>query len=70
MGLRNRIGSRKRVILSDVPGGMNKPVMIAGELYAESYFDTEWLMRMLVQILDAARYDYSGIAIAVGAERR
>lgn len=70
MYLRNKMSGRKRVVLSNTPDGMNKPVMLAEGLYAEAYFDTEWLLRTLMQILDAAHYDYSGITIAVSKKKR
>lgn len=69
MDLRGKIGGRKRMVLSDQPGGMNKPVLISEGLYAESFFDTEWTLRMLVQILDAVHFDYSVITIAVNMRR-
>lgn len=71
MNLRNRISGRKRTILSDKPTEMNVPVMLSGGLYAEAYFDTEWLIRILTrQILDAIHYDYSRISVAVIIRRR
>jgi len=63
--LRNKIAGRKRVFLSDKPDGMDVPIKITDAIYAESYFDTEYLVRTLKQILDAAGCDHSGIFIAI-----
>jgi len=72
--LRGKISGRSRFFLSGKPDGMDKPVKIAEELYAESYFDTEVLMRILTtEFLDSARYDYSDISVSViagGGRRR
>jgi len=67
----NKIHGRSRVILSDKPDGMNKPVEVAEGIYAEGFFDTEWLIRILTtQLLDAVGYDYSGISVSVVANKR
>ena len=63
--LRNKIAGRKRVFLSDKPDEMDSPIKIAEALYAEAYFDTEYLVRTLRHILGAAGCDYSGISIAI-----
>ena len=66
MVLRNRVAGRTRTILSDTHDGMARPVMLAKGLYAEAFFDTEWLIRVLTgHILDAIHYDYSGVFIEV-----
>ena len=66
MYLRNRVAGRERMVISDKPEGMNVPVMLSEDLFVEAFFDTEWLIRTLVQrILDVVRFDYSGITIAV-----
>jgi hypothetical protein len=71
MYLRGKISGRKRVILSGKPNGMNVPVKIADELFAEGFFDTEWLIKVLtVDILDAAHYDYSDISVSVVAGKK
>ena len=64
--LRNKIAGKVRVILSDKPDGMNRPLKLADELYMETFYDTEWLIRILTkELLDNARFDYSGISVAV-----
>jgi hypothetical protein len=71
MGLRNKINGRTRTILSDKPNGMNRPVEIADEVFIESFFDTEWLVRILTrEILEVVRYDYSGISVSVVKSKR
>ena len=64
--LRNKIHGRVRTILSDKPDGMNRPLKLENELYLETYFDTEWLIRILTnEILNTLRFDYSDISIEV-----
>jgi len=71
MSLRGRISGRDRLFLSGKPDGMNAPVKIAEELFAESYLDTEWLMRVLTDdILDAVGYDYSHISVSTVPNKR
>jgi hypothetical protein len=66
MSLRNKISGRTRVILSDNSEGMNKPVQMADGLFAEAFFDTEWLIRILTnELLDIVQYDYSGISVSI-----
>ena len=67
----NKIMGRKRVILSDKPDGMNRPVEVTDGVFAEGFFDTEWLVRILTtQLLDNVRYDYSGISVSVTASKK
>ena len=66
MYLRNKITGRSRTFLSDTPDGMDAPIEIAEGIYAESYLDTEWLIRLLTtEILHHAHYDYSDISVSV-----
>jgi hypothetical protein len=66
MSLRHRVSGRKREVISDCPDGMNIPIKLSEELYAEAYFDTEALVHTLTRrIFDAIRYDYSGITVAI-----
>jgi len=66
MQLRNEILGRERIILSDSPEGMRRPFKISDGLYAETQYDTESLMRILLRrILDEVGFDYSGISVAV-----
>jgi len=71
MRLRGKVSGRNRCYLAGKPDGMNVPVKIADDLFAEGYLDTEWLVRVLTtEILDDVRYDYSGIAVSVTAGKR
>jgi len=71
LSLRNKISGRGRVFLSGKPDGMSVPVKIAEELFAEAYFDTEWLIRVLTNdILDVVGYDYSGISVSAVPNKR
>ena len=71
MQLRNKIAGRKRTMLSDKPDGMNVPIMLSEGLYAEAYFDTEWLLRALFeQILKYTPYDYTGLSVFVIPNKR
>ena len=67
----NKISGRKRLILSDKPDGMNRPVEVTDGVFAEGFFDTEWLIRILTtELLDTVRYDYSGISVSVTAAKK
>jgi len=71
MSLRNKISGRTRIILSDKADGMSRPIEIADDVFVESFFDTEWLVRILTrEILDVVRYDYSSISISVVKRKR
>jgi len=65
MNLRDKIFGRDRVLLSKDEEGMHNPVKIAENLYAETHYDAESLMRIvLTRILDAVDYDYSNISVS------
>jgi hypothetical protein len=63
MSMRNILAGRKRVVLSDKPEGMDFPIKIDDELYAEADFDTEWLIKTLRRILGSIQYDYKDISV-------
>jgi len=66
MQLRNEILGRERVLLSDNSEGMRRPFKISDGLYAETHYDTESLMRILLhRILGEVDFDYSGISVVV-----
>ena len=66
MNLRGRVSGRTRAFLSDRPDGMRSPLQIDHKLYAETHYDTETLLRVLLhRILDVVHHDYSNIYIAV-----
>ena len=66
MDLRSRVSGRSRAFLSDRPDGMRSPMQIDNKLYAETHYDTETLLRILLhRILDAVHYDYGNIYISI-----
>jgi len=66
MNLRTRVSGRSRALLSDRPDGMRSPLQIDNKLYAETHYDTETLLRILLhRILDAVHYDYRNIYVSV-----
>jgi len=70
MHLRNLVSGRKRKVLSDKPDGMNVPIMLTDDLYAEAYFDTEYLIKTLIHILDAVQYNHSNISVGITERKR
>jgi len=70
MELRNKILGRERILLSDNPNGMRRPFQIDKNLFTETHYDTESLMRILLKrILDEVGFDYSNISVAVRNSR-
>jgi len=66
MELRGKISGRDRVILSCESASMKRPVKLADDLFAESFYDTDTLIYVLTKrILDPVGFDYSGISVAV-----
>lgn len=66
MNLRGKISGRERVFLARSSEGMRSPLKLSENLYAETHYDTETLLRiMTTRILDAVGYDYSGISVAI-----
>ena len=50
-------------------GSMRSPLPIDNAVYAETHYDTETLLKILiVRLIDQVGYGYSGIRIAVKAE--
>ena len=66
MNLRGRISGRERVLLSKSGDDMRSPIKIDENLYIETHYDTETLLRTLMtRILDVVGYDYDGITVAI-----
>lgn len=63
--LREKILGRKRVILSSKLDDMRSPLELANNLYIETHYDTETLVKLLLQILNQIDYDYSNIKIVI-----
>lgn len=70
MNLRGKISGRERVFLAKEPESMRSPIKLSENLYVETHYDTETLIRiMTTRILDAVGYDYSGISVAIRNSR-
>ena len=66
MALRGKVQGRDRVLLGSENKTMRSPLKIADDLYVETHYDTETLLRIVTtRILSAVAYDYSEIRIAV-----
>ena len=66
MNLRGRIAGRERTLLSKEIGDMRSPIKIDENLYIETNYDTETLLRTLMtRILDLVEYDYRGISVSI-----
>ena len=66
MELCGKISGRDRVILSKESTGMKRPVKLAEDLFAESFYDTDTLIYVLTKrILDPVGFDYSEISVVL-----
>ena len=66
MNLRGRVAGRERVFLAKESEGMRSPIKIDDNLYIETNYDTETLLRILMtRILDVVGYDYSNISVSI-----
>ena len=69
MELRGKVAGRERTLLAKNGNGMRSPMKIDRNLYMETHYDTQTLLRILtLRILDVVGYDHSGIAIAIRSE--
>ena len=66
MNLRGKVSGRERVILAKDGDKMRSPMKIDENLYIETHYDTETLLRtIMMRVLDAVGYDYGGIMVAI-----
>lgn len=66
MNMRGHIPGRRRQLLSHTAEGMRSALEIDENLYLETHYDTETLLKiMLNRILDPIGYDYSGIRVVL-----
>ena len=66
LAISGKVAGRERVILGRPDRGMDKPLKIDDGIYFESYFDTQYLLKVMKErVLDAVGYDYSGILLYV-----
>lgn len=69
MFLRNKVLGKVRVLVSDKPDGMKRPLKLEDDLFFETHLGTAELIRILTnRILDEVGYDYSGISVAIRDE--
>ena len=66
LAISGKVAGRERVILGGTDRGMDKPLKIDDGIYFESYFDTQYLLKVMKErVLDAVGYDYSGILLSL-----
>ncbi len=66
MQLSGCTSGRSRRILSGTPEGMNVPLKIDDNLFFEGYFDTEYLLKMLVdRVLEPAGYECEKVSVTL-----
>ena len=44
---------------------MKSPLKISENIYIETHYDTESLMKLLIQVLNEISYDYNNIKIVI-----
>ena len=65
-GLRDKVLGKKRKLISNNSEDMISPIEISENLYMETHYDTETLLRILMQrVLDPINYDYSQISVVI-----
>ncbi len=65
LGLRDLILGRTRVRVSAKDENMKRPLKLMDDLFIETHYDTESLIKLLLQILDAIGYNYRDIQVVV-----
>lgn len=66
MQLRHKVAGRYRWLLADSPSEMNVPIKIDEGLFFEGKFDTEYLLKMLIErVFEKVGYPYEFIEIEV-----
>ena len=66
LDMRGKVLGRDRTLLADTPKGMDSPIKFADGFYFESKFDTETLLRVIVErIYLPARFNPKGIKIRI-----
>ena len=64
--LRGRVLGKQRLILADNLVGMDQPMQIYDQLWMETKYDTETLLKVLMfRIFNVVGYDYSGVRIVL-----
>lgn len=65
LSLRDKLLGRVRKRLSDTDDDMRSPLKIDHNLYIETHYDTETLIRLLLEILEDISYDYNDIQVVI-----
>ncbi len=64
-----KISGKKRMLLDMTANGMRSPMKISDNLYLETHYDTETLIKILTnKLLNPIGYDYEAIKIAVKSD--
>lgn len=65
MALRDKLLGRVRKRLSKTPDDMRSPLKIYDNLFIETHYDTETLIKLLLEILEEISYDYNDIQVVI-----
>ena len=65
MLLRDKLLGRVRKRLSNTDDDMRSPLKICDNLFIETHYDTETLIKLLLEILEEISYDYNEIQVII-----
>lgn len=65
MALRDKLLGRVRKRLSKTSDDMRSPLKICDDLFIETHYDTESLIKLLLEILEEISYDYNEIQVVI-----
>ena len=65
MLLRDKLLGRVRKRLSKTDEDMRSPLKINDNLFIETHYDTETLIKLLLEILEEISYDYNDIQVVI-----
>ncbi len=65
MALRDKLLGRVRKRLSKTSNDMRSPLKIDDNLFIETHYDTETLIKLLLEILEEISYDYNEIQVVI-----
>jgi len=65
MALRDKLLGRVRKRLSKTSNNMRSPLKICDNLFIETHYDTETLIKLLIEILEEISYDYNNIQVVI-----
>lgn len=69
MSLRDKLLGRVRKRLSKNEEGMRSPIKIYDNLYIETHYDAETLIKLLIEILEEISYEYNDIKVVIKNKR-